>query len=219
MKANVFITLRERGKIVARREGHNVFVDLGRQWLSNYISLLPGDVPADPRSIRYMGVGIGGIEQTEQAMVTSPPISLAYPVGFDPHGTSGFEYKDYCPISPTITTLELPVRVFGSQNPYSVPTLIDEWLVDMAPGWPYGGIITHPTPYSTAYRIILDGSLGHVVYGTFTEMPISEAGLYNNFSLNPTGFPYGNTLFAYHNFPAVIMTTAHTLEIIWHVRF
>jgi len=220
VRANVHLILRERGKIVDRRESHNVVVDYGRVWLTRFISANLLGWPLDPRSILYMGLGIGGYEQTMQALIAAPPLNPAYVPGYDPNATTGFEYRDDCPIKPPITTLEMPVRLTGSSNPYwgALPT--DEWLASMDPATPYNGIITHPTPYSTSYRAFFDGTAGHIVYPPFTMMPLSEAGLYLNSKTFPnTSNPYNNLVVAYVGFPPIVITPVHELEVSWHVRF
>jgi len=220
VRANVHLTLRERGKIVGRTEGHNVVVDAGRTWLSQYIAEDSLGDPIDERSILYMGLGIGGYEQTMQGLIAAPPINPAYVPGFDPNATTGFEYRDDCPVKPPITTLEMPVRLTGSSNPYWGALPADEWLASMTPASPYNGIITHPTAYSTSYRAFFDGTAGHIIYAPFTTMPLSEAGLYLNSPTLPiTNKPYFNKVVAYIGFPPIIMTAVHELEVSWHVRF
>ncbi len=66
---NLNLTMRERGKIVARREGHNIFLNAGRAWISRLISYATFSplVAEDDDRIRYMGLGIGGSRQLAPA--------------------------------------------------------------------------------------------------------------------------------------------------------
>jgi len=63
VRSNMSVTMRERGKLVDRREGHNVFTITGRNLLSKLLSwqtpLTTNDVPYTQRRVRWMGVGIG----------------------------------------------------------------------------------------------------------------------------------------------------------------
>ena len=118
VRSNVFITARERGKIVACREGHNIFLDFGREWLSKliaYASFSP-DVPESDERIRYMGFGIGGTRQIAPSFADTPPLDDYGPVG-------GFSQTD---VDPTVTRLERPVRVSGGSGSATLPG--DAWI-------------------------------------------------------------------------------------------
>lgn len=68
---NIFIEVRERGKLVTSRQGHNVFTDTGRDWLSKlaaWQTIGSPDVPYTQRRVRWMGLGTG--TQAETAGVT-----------------------------------------------------------------------------------------------------------------------------------------------------
>ncbi len=75
LKVNFEALMRERGKIVprSRRDGHNVFTTVGKNWLAKLIGWQSlASVPDDPfthRRVRWMGVGTG--TQLEQASVTA----------------------------------------------------------------------------------------------------------------------------------------------------
>jgi hypothetical protein len=206
VRANVFIIHRKLGKIVERREGHNVVVDLGRTWIRDllYLSL-------ETRRVKYIGLGIGG---NEQVPLLVAPFNVIYPVGANVPPTTGFDYKDVCPIVPVIETLERPVRVAGGVAPYPVAPPGDQWRMG-----PSGTLfITHPTLYSVGYSATFDGTLGHLVYPPMpTPMPISEAALFLD-DAPVLGTPYSQVV-AYHNFPPVLIDTLSKLEISWHLRF
>lgn len=221
MRDNVLITARERGKIVARREGHNIFVDLGRQWLAELISLLTTDpdVPDRIDLIKYMGFGIGGNEQTLPGEVTSAPLVTAYPVGSDPNVTTGFEHNETFPLKPlgsgggVIETLEVPVRIAGGVTTYPGDPG-DQWLSTPSPP---DFIIAHPSPTETNYHARFDAGAGDFLYGPFTRMPLSEAGLFLS-SVSHLGTPF-NPLVAYHTFDTILLSPEIELEVVWTVRF
>lgn len=82
MKNNVEIEVRERGKVVARRESHNIWTQSGKSWLGHlvsYSSFSPDTFWGDLR-LKYMGFGIGGVLQTS-ALANVPPLSVDYPGG------------------------------------------------------------------------------------------------------------------------------------------
>src|SRR5258706_2181307 len=109
VKNNLFLTARERGKIVARREGHNIWLNLGREYLASFIayaSFAPLATEREDR-IRYMGLGVGGTRQSALAVANGPPIGTAYP------GSNSQQDTD-----PTVVRLERPVRIAGSAVPY-----------------------------------------------------------------------------------------------------
>jgi hypothetical protein len=109
VKSNLIITARERGKIVARRVGHNIWLNIGREYLAHLIgySLFVPLTPERDDRIRYMGVGIGGNRQLALTTANAPPLITAYP------GSNAQSDTD-----PAILTLERPVRISGSSDPY-----------------------------------------------------------------------------------------------------
>lgn len=198
VKQNVHLIARERGKIVARRDGHNIWVNLGREYLASliaYSSFAPLTTERDDR-IRYMGVGIGGTRQLALAVANAVPLVTAYP------GSNAKTDTD-----PTVTTLERPVRVTGSTNPY--PGLGgDAWI----------GQIQAPATHSTATEVTLKRLFTQleVSYGTFLTVPLSEVGL---FTAATSVSVYNNPLVAYDTFDTLSKTSAFELEVDWTVRF
>src|SRR3972149_4332718 len=81
VKQNLHLVMRENGKIEARRDGHNIFVDLGREWLTELISYrsFSPDVTYRDDRVRYMGVGIGGTRQLALAVANVDPLLTIYP--------------------------------------------------------------------------------------------------------------------------------------------
>lgn len=198
VKSNLRLTVRERGKIVTRREGHNIFLNLGREWLAqliNYTSFSPLTAERDDR-IRYMGVGIGGNRQLSLGVANADPLLTAYP------GTNIQTDTD-----PTVTGLERPVRISGSSSPY--PGLgTDVWLSSVtAPA-------VHPVATQTTFTHLFGQT--DVSYSPFLTVPLSEVALFTN-AANPLVF--NNTAIAYDTFDTISKTVAFELEVDWTIRF
>jgi hypothetical protein len=198
VKSNLILTARERGKIVARREGHNIWLNLGREYLAQliaYASFGPAVAERDDR-IRYMGVGIGGNRQVMLGVANAAPLVTAYP------GTNIQTDSDL-----TVQRLERPVRVSGSADPYPGQGG-DVWLGQVqAPA-------THPLATQTTFsRVFIDTD---VSYGSFLSVPISEIMLFSG-SANPN--VYNNTGIAYDTFDTISKTAAIEFEANWTIRF
>lgn len=72
VQSNFEACLRRDGKLVERREGHNVFTVTGRNWLTKLISwqtISSTDVPFTHRRVRWIGVGVSS--QFEVTTVTA----------------------------------------------------------------------------------------------------------------------------------------------------
>lgn len=207
VKQNVYITARERGKIVARREGHNIFLNTGREWLAAliaYASFAP-DVFENVERVRYMGFGIGGFRQLALPTANASPIggvSDAYRASYSQAGANSQTDTD-----PDVTALERPVRVAGTTNDYPTNTG-DQWM---------GQIQAPPdhTPATTATFRRLFGQL-ELNYAPYTSVPLSEVGLFTSganleFAFNPP--------VAYDTFDTLSKTAAFELEVIWTLSF
>lgn len=136
MKPNVFISVRKNGRLVDYREGHNVWVDQGREYLAKVITLssINPDVPIDERGVKHIALGIGGFKQSLPSIADAAPMNQAYPAGLDPNGTNGHQYRDDYPINPLIKTLERPVRISGNSQPYdNPPDPTDVWFTSPPP--------------------------------------------------------------------------------------
>jgi hypothetical protein len=198
VRNNLVLTARERGKIVARREGHNIWLNLGREYLASlidYISFSPLTPERNDR-IQYMGVGIGGTRQLALGVANSPPCSVSYP------GSNAQTDTD-----PTITTLERPVRVSGGSSTY--PGLGgDVWL----------GQVQAPATHGTATEVTFNWLMQDtdVSYSPFLTVPLSEVML---FTADAEPSIYNNTGVAYDTFDTLSKTNAFDLEIAWTVRF
>lgn len=198
VKQNLSLTLRDRGKLIARRKGHNIWVNLGREYLAQliaYSSFSPLTTERDDR-VRYMGLGIGGTRQLALGVANSAPIVTAYP------GSNANVDTD-----PTVTTLERPVRISGSTNTY--PGLgTDVWV----------GQIQAPATHTAATEVTFQRlfTQTEVSYGTFLTVPLSEVGL---FTAAANQNVYNNSLIAYDTFDTLSKTNAFELEIVWTIRF
>jgi hypothetical protein len=198
VRNNLHIIARERGKIVARRDGHNIWLNLGREYLASliaYASFGP-DTPERNDRIKYMELGIGGTRQLALGTANAAPLVTAYP------GPNTQTDTD-----PTIVMLERPVRISGSADPYPGQAL-DVWL----------GQIQAPSVHSTATEVTFSRLFGQldVSYNPFLTVPLSEIGLFtaaSNYNV------YNSNSVAYDTFDTISKTNAFTLEVSWTVRF
>lgn len=201
VKNNLKITARERGKLVQRREGHNIWVDLGREYLASLIALVSygPDTPERNDRIKYMGFGIGGTRQVAPGVANVAPMSVVYP------GTNLQTDLD-----PSVTTLERPVRVSGTTTSPAGPyNPADVWL----------GTIQAPAIHNTATQVTFRRlfTQTEISYSTFTTVPLSEVMLFTS-AATPIGQPL-NTGVAYDTFDTISKTGALELEVEWTVRF
>lgn len=147
MKNNVEIVVRERGKIVARRESHNIWTQEGKLWLGHLASFASFDplLPAGNFRIRYLGFGIGGHRQRDsQAFV--PPLSVDYP------GTNNQTNMD-----DRVSVLERPITYDGAV--YFKELTTTEIV----------------SPYSVKFSMSL--GVSDLSYGPYLSIPLSEIGL------------------------------------------
>ena len=198
VKSNIKLLLRERGKIVERREGHNIWVSIGSEYLAEHISLqsYDPDVPYNPYYVKYMGLGIGGSAQKALGVADSLPISPPY------GGTNNQTDSDV-----TVATLERPVRISGSVTDYP-GTAGDAWIGLI------GSADPDTVPTQSTFRRTFTQS--EINYTQFVSVPLSEIGLFLS-SADPEN--YQNLLVAYHTFDTLMKTAAFSLEVIWTIRF
>jgi hypothetical protein len=203
VRNNLRLTVRERGKIVTRRVGHNIWLNLGREYLASliaYTSFSPLTPERNDR-IQYMGVGIGGTSQLALTTANSPPLSTAYP------GTNDQTDED-----PTVTGLERPVRISGSSTAYP-GSGGDVWL----------GQVEAPATHLTATEVTFNHLFNEtdISYSPFLTVPLSEIMLFTSLA-NPSIAPLplsGNNGVAYDTFDTLSKTNAFDLEVAWTVRF
>jgi hypothetical protein len=201
VRSNLKLTMRERGKIAARREGHNIWLNLGREYLAHLIALASygPDTPQEDHRIKYMGLGVGGTKQVAPGVANTPPISTAYPGSNAQTDTN-----------PLVTMLERPVRISGSttgpSDPYS-PS--DIWV----------GTVQAPPIHSTATEVtfVRVFTQTEVSYSSFITVPLSEIMLFTSAAI-AIGEPH-NTGVAYDTFDTLSKTGAFELEGEWTIRF
>lgn len=234
--SNVRLSLRDRidGEVIDQRESHNIYVDYGREWISEAISYQATLTPFRDDLIRYMAVGIGGTQQTMTAVnirtlgyagfaddwdySVAPPAGLSTG-GLGGAGAAGATQTDS---DPTVTGLEYPVQVTSTQyyNTIKVPAT-----------FPVAGVVR--------YTSVL--GYNDVSFGAFTQVPISEVGLFTSsltagvtdtqmapLDAAESRGPYGGLFYpgagtrymiAYNTFPTLMKTSSFVLQIDWELRF
>ena len=93
--SNVRLRLLDRvgGRIIGERESHNIFVNYGREWISELIAYQTGYTPFRGDRIQYVGVGIGGTQQTNSSAYIRSLGYAGYADDWDYWG--GFERPRY----------------------------------------------------------------------------------------------------------------------------
>jgi len=165
--------------------------------------------PNADRRIKYMGFGIGG---DKQSLVTPffPPLVTDYPPGFDPNATAGNAYRKEVPHDPLIRSLERPIRIVGGSTPYpGVPG--DRWLIQ-----PPKFVNYIQTLGVMSFHGTIDTSVGDVVYGPYSEMPLSEVGLFTD-DADPFDAYNVGALVAYYSFGTILLSAGIILELVWTV--
>lgn len=222
-KVNVRIIARERGKIRRDlcRQGHNIWVNFGRQFLAEVISPLDTNYNKHygegsvVRVTKWMGVGIGSDEQTVDIASTYPTLDTDYP------GQNIFDDS-------VLTTpyLERPVKVTGTAG---VGTAAGVWLKVVSAPPTFSGTPTHIVTFTTLFSNT-DMHLG----GSYPAVPLSECGLYLSDQpdslVSSQVYDYGaspdyiNTstrqrLIAYNGFAPLTKTASVSLELNWEIQF
>lgn len=220
---NVEIIVRERGKRAPKhcRHEHNIYVDLGREYLARVIA--PNDALDDhnvepPREfIKYMGVGIGGDSQIYPSAYL-PPLSTDYPPA-DASGLPGQPGNQFSDEDLTVQYLERPVRINLEASP-------NTWLEPVA---------TPVVFLNSSKTVRLDHlfetpDINNARIPAYTVVPLSEVGLflapedpdalnvYDSGAPNHVGAGRQN-LVAYNTFEPIPKTIAFSLEIRWELRF
>jgi len=199
VRQNLHLVMRERGKIVARRDGHNIWLNLGREYLSQliaYASFGPA-VPVRDDRVRYMGLGIGGNHQLIPSLANAAPLVTAYP------GTNVQTDEDA-----DVVKLERPVRISGGATafPYNVA---DTWLAQ----------ISAPADTSIANQVTFKRlfTAFDVSYDPYTVVPVSEVMLFTD-AAAPNVYNNSNGV-AYDTFDSLSKTNAFELEVNWTIEF
>lgn len=198
VKSNVYLTMRERGKITAKREGHNIWLNTGREYLAeliSYLSFSPDTTERDDR-VKYMGFGIGGTRQLALTAANTAPVVTAYP------GTNLQTDTD-----PTVIQIERPVRVSGSTLTYPGQAG-DAWIGQVqAPP-------VHPVATQTTFRRVFTQT--EISYSSLVSIPLSEVALFTA-AADPENFK--NIAIAYDTFDTLSKTGAFDLEVVWTIKF
>lgn len=209
VKSNLELTMRERGKIIGRRKGHNIWLNLGRQYLAQLItySSFTGSAGTPLRNdrVQYMGFGIGGTRQLALGTANASPLGASPPSpnGAYP-GTNAQTDTDA-----TVTTLERPVRVTGGATVYPYDPA-DVWLAQVqAPAWALDDV-----PYDSTFGVLLQQT--DVSYNPYLSVPLSEVMLFTGAANKNI---YNNTGIAFDTFDTISKTTAFELETQWTIRF
>lgn len=197
VETNVRLTLRDKpwGKVRDERRTHNIFVNYGREWLSEFISLNAGSVAFRDDHICYFAAGLGGTAQ----ILDAATIQGMY------GGWSGYTTPTQTGTDPTVTGLEFPVEVSASvyYDTISVPAT-----------FPAAGIARY-TGIFGYNDVSYPGGPGSV--------PLSEIGLFTegvtDLSVSPEAAPPERFMVAYSTFDTLSKTADFVLQVDWELRF
>lgn len=204
----VSLKLMERlgGKVVEERRGNNIFLDYGREWLSELVSLDVAYTPFRSDRIRLMGFGVGGTSQLVDADTirgTAHGFWQGYPNDWG--GVGGTGNPTQTDTDPTVTGLEWPVL-----------TTAGDYFDD----------ISVPATFPAAGQVRFTSVLGYtaVSYGVFTSVPLSEIGLFTetvvpNRAVAPRPAPPERYMVAYNTFDTLSKTSSFILQVDWELRF
>lgn len=218
MRAECNVRLRlidKDGRVEEEREGHNLFLDYGREWLAELIALNAGYATFRNDRIRYMAFGIGGTSQS----VPTATINTMQP-GIHPQWGQAFAGAGVDPTqddtTPTVTGLEWPVNI-REPSP-GTPDYYDDIAAPAV--FPDTGIVRF-TSVLGYDEVSYSGTLG-----TFTSVPLSEVGLFTESVTAQTVVPWNATvapageryMVAYHTFDTLSKTSAFVLQTDWEIR-
>ena len=197
VESNVRLTLRDEpdGKIRDERRSHNLFVNYGREWISELISLNTGPAAFRSDHIHYFAFGIGGTKQ-----LLSPAIIQGMYAGW-----SGFTTPVQTNTDPTVTGLEFPVEIDTSvyYDPIALPA-------------------TFPEAGTSRYSAIL-GYLEVSYSGGPGSIPLTEIGMFTegvaDLSVSPVAAPPERFMVAYNTFDVLSKTSDFVLQVDWELRF
>lgn len=213
IESNVVLTARnKRGKIVERRDSHNIFLDYGRDWIAHLVGLDTAGAFFREDRIKYMAFGIGGTAQKIASADIRNPAIYNYP-GYpnDWVGGAGSGDPTQTDVDPSVTALEWPVLV-STNN--------------------YFDLCSQPHTFPGTVGVIRFTSvlgLNEVSFGGYPSVPLSEIGLFtagDPTALDTTqapviaaGLPAEKFMVAYNTFDTLSKTTLFYLEVDWELRF
>ena len=230
---------RPNGEVVDERESHNIFVNYGREWISELVAYDTAFTAFRSDRINYVAVGIGGVQQTNTTAFVRGLGYAGYADDWDyggapvnpgdltqgGEGGTGTADPAQTDSDPTVTGLEYPVQI-NSLNYYDT--------------------VKKPATFPEAGTVRLTAVLGYtdVSYGSYTSVPLSEIGLFTASATEgvtntayppldateqrgdypPTSgdyFPPAGTRYmvAYNTFPTLTKTSAFVLQVDWELRF
>lgn len=187
IRSNVHMTFRERGKKVAARDGHNMWVTLGSTYLSRVVTPTATweHLAEGAGVIKYMGVGIGGVYGTDVV----GQLANDYP------GQHTYEDDD----SLTPVTLERPVKLTGSGGRASTN---NTWLNTITVNGSTPSFFGTPTTNVEFICSFDETDVG--LGGVFASVPLTEVGLFlSNQISNLTTVQ----VYDYNSIPTYIQTT------------
>lgn len=217
-KSNVFITARERGKRVPAlcRDSHNIWVNFGREFLAQVISPTAGFANRiNTGMVRYIGLGVGGVDQGVDIAGTFPTINTHYP-----------GQNTYSDAVISTAYLERPAKVSGTAGVGASPGV---WMKEMSAPPTFSG-----SPASKVDFEVLFNTTDLHLSGAYPSVPLSEIGLMlssASLSLDSNEvYDYGSApayinaatrqkVIAYNTFDTITKTTAVSLEIHWQIQF
>lgn len=206
VKSNLTLTLRERGKLVTQRKGHNIWLDVGREYLASllcYSSFTPLVAEQNNR-ISYIGFGIGGTRQIYPSISNNEPLLSHYP------GNNLCTDKD-----PKLLQLERPVRINWSVGPNPPDVGGPPYIYDSGDIWlKQAQSVTHPITTVAKYNFLI--STTDLNGGYYLAMPLSEIGLFHRGVATNV---YNNSPVAYDTFDTLQKTGSFDLTVSWTIRF
>jgi hypothetical protein len=207
------------------RESHNIWVNLGREYLPQVVSpasVLGGVVsgPVFPCWVQFFTFGIGGNKQTLNIPSFYPALELAYPGG-----------NTYDKDTHETLYLERPVMVTGTVDNPPDHTSVGMWgkQLDLIP--PIFPTQLNGISSVVEFQVTLSQTDLHLS-GAYPAIPLSEVGmvLSNQIMSKTTGevYDYGTSpytkvtrqrIVAYNNFAPITKTSTISLEIHWQLQF
>lgn len=203
------------GEVVETRDGHNIFTDYGRDWLSHliaYSAISPSETTFRDDRIRYMAVGIGGTSQL-----------LSYTTIEPTHA----EWQGYAGNWGSV----VPAPSLPGQEDTDPTVLGLEWPVQVTSGAYYDDVYA-PSSFPGVGIVRFTSVLGvnEASFGSFTSVPISEVGLFTKrvdtdlggAPTPPLVWPAETytekAMVAYNTFDTLSKTPAFTLQFDWEIR-
>jgi len=215
---NVFLTMRERGKIVGRRESHNVVTNTGRQWLRglcsalSYPDMIPVDTPASNLNVNAFDAATNVQEDSKYRVRY-----IAYGVGGTMQGVTPPGVGTFTEVV-TRYGLESPVEyVRNGATIFYLAQVVGQDLTDTA----YA-----PNNFTIRFRrVAVETDISYALQPTYgTSVPLSEIGLFTSAAnsiihTSPVEGAGAIGMVAYNTFATITKTPLFQLEVVWEWRF